>query len=168
MKFIAAVDKNWAIGNKGRLLVRISEDQRNFRQVTMGHVVVLGRKTLEEFPGGKPLKGRTNIILSRNPGYAVDGAVVVHSEGELFDTLKNYDTDDIYIIGGQSLYDALIPYCDTGIVTKIDMEYEADAHIINLDTADNWIISGERESENQSEYRFSFITYKNVSPLSAD
>ena len=65
MKFIAAVDKNWAIGNKGRLLIRISEDQRNFRQTTMGHVVVLGRKTMEEFPGGRPLKGRANIILKK-------------------------------------------------------------------------------------------------------
>lgn len=83
MKFIAAVDKNWAIGNKGRLLVRISEDQKNFRNETMGHVVVLGRKTLEEFPGGRPLKGRTNIILSGNPEYTVDGAVVVHSLDEL-------------------------------------------------------------------------------------
>lgn len=168
MKFIAAVDKNWSIGNKGRLLVRISEDQRNFREETMGHVVVLGRKTLEEFPGGRPLKGRTNIILSKNPGYAVDGATVVHSIEELFGVLRNYDTDDIYIIGGQSVYDVLIPYCDTGIVTKIDSKYEADAHIMNLDTADNWVVSGEREGEDQSEYRFSFVTYKNVSPLSAD
>ena len=84
MKFIAAVDKNWAIGNKGRLLARISEDQKNFRKETMGHVVVLGRKTLEEFPGGKPLKGRKNIILSRNSEYSVPDAVVVHSIDELF------------------------------------------------------------------------------------
>ena len=79
MKFIAAVDSKWGIGKNGRLLIRISEDQRNFRETTMGHVVVLGRKTLEEFPGGRPLKGRTNIILSRNRDYSVDGAVVVHS-----------------------------------------------------------------------------------------
>ena len=115
MKFIAAVDKNWAIGNNGRLLVRISEDQKNFRNETMGHVVVLGRKTLEEFPGGRPLKGRTNIILSGNPEYTVDGAVVVHSLDELFVELKKYDSDDIYVIGGQTVYDALIPYCDTGL-----------------------------------------------------
>ena len=138
MKFIAAVDNNWAIGNKGRLLIRISEDQKSFRQTTMGHVVVLGRKTLEEFPGGRPLKGRTNIILSRNPEYLVEGAIVVHSMDELWMELGRYDTDDIFVIGGQTVYDALIPYCDTAVITKIDRSFEADAYITDLDKAEGW------------------------------
>ena len=160
MKFIAAVDKNWAIGNKGRLLVRISEDQKNFRNETMGHVVVLGRKTLEEFPGGRPLKGRTNIILSGNPEYTVDGAVVVHSLDELFVELKKYDSDDIYVIGGQTVYDALIPYCDTGIITKINEEFDADAYIPNLDKISGWEVADNRPGDDLSQYDFSFVTYK--------
>lgn len=160
MKFIAAVDKNWAIGNKGKLLVRISEDQKNFRNETMGHVVVLGRKTLEEFPGGRPLKGRTNIILSNNPEYAVEGAVIVHSLDELFTELEKYDTDDVYIIGGQTVYDALIPYCDTGIITKIEKEFEADAFIPNLDEISDWGVTDSRPGEDQSQYNFAFVTYK--------
>ena len=161
IKFIAAVDKNWAIGNKGRLLIRISEDQRNFRQTTMGHVVVLGRKTLEEFPGGRPLKGRANIILSRNPEYAVEDAVVVHSMNELFTELAKYDTDDIFVIGGQTIYDELIPYCDEAVITKIDREFEADAFISNLDKLDNWDVTDERPGEDVSEVNFTFVTYKN-------
>jgi len=161
MKFIAAVDKNWAIGNKGRLLIRISEDQRNFRQTTMGHVVVLGRKTLEEFPGGRPLKGRANIILSRKPEYAVEDAVVVHSMDELFTELAKYDTDDIFVIGGQTIYDELIPYCDEAVITKIDREFEADAFISNLDKLDNWNVTDERPGEDVSEVNFTFVTYKN-------
>lgn len=162
MKFIAAVDKNWAIGNKGKLLVRISEDQKNFRNETMGHVVVLGRKTLEEFPGGRPLKGRTNIILSSNPEYAVEGAVIVHSLDELFTELEKYDTDDVYVIGGQTVYDALIPYCDTGIITKIDEEFEADAFVPNLDEISDWSVTDSRPGEDQSQYNFAFVTYKKL------
>lgn len=164
MKFIAAVDNNWAIGNKGRLLIRISEDQKNFRQTTMGHVVVLGRKTLEEFPGGRPLKGRTNIILSRNPEYLVEGAVVVHSMDELWKELDRYDTDDIFVIGGQTIYDALIPYCDTAVITKIDRSFEADAHITDLDKAEGWHVVEERPGEDTSEVNFTFVTYKNDNP----
>lgn len=165
MKFIAAVDNNWAIGNKGSLLARISEDQKNFRKETMGHVVVLGRKTLEEFPGGRPLKGRTNIILSTNPDYTVKDAVVVHSIDELFEKLSEYESDDIFIIGGQTVYDVLIPYCDTGIVTKIDKSYEADAFIQNLDEMDNWHVENERSGTEPNDVNITFVTYKNSESL---
>lgn len=166
MKLIAAVDRNWAIGNKGRLLARISEDQRNFRQTTMGHVVVLGRKTLEEFPGGRPLKGRTNIVLSTNADYEVEGAVVVHSMDELFDVLSGYDTDDVYIIGGQSVYMALTTYCDEAVITKLDRAYEADAHVINLDEDENWSVVSERPGSEEGDIPITFVEYKNNNPES--
>ena len=166
MKFIVAVDNNWAIGNKGRLLARISEDQKNFRKETMGHVVVLGRKTLEEFPGGKPLKGRKNIILSRDHEYSVPDAAVVHSIEELFEEISGYESDDIFVIGGQTVYDVLIPYCDEGIVTKIDKTYDADAFIPNLDLLDNWYIEGGRPGTDTEDIKFTFVTYKNKTPLS--
>ena len=86
MELIVAVDNNWAIGNKDNLLVSIPEDHKFFRQVTMGNVVILGRKTLAGFPNGLPLAGRDNIILSRNQNFSVKGGIVVHSEEELFET----------------------------------------------------------------------------------
>lgn len=162
MKFIAAVDENWGIGHNGKLLTRISADQKFFKQTTMGHVVILGRKTLEEFPGGKPLQGRINIILSHNKEYAVEGAIVVHSIEELFDKVSGYDSDELYVIGGESVYQTLIPYCDTGIVTKIHYAYEADAFIPNLDEMDGWNIMEEGEMQEANGIFFHFCQYQNL------
>ena len=103
MKLIAAVDKNWAIGYKNQLLVSIPSDMKQFRQKTTGHIVVMGRKTLESFPGGLPLKNRRNIVLTSNRNYQVKDAVIVHSEEELKEELKKYDTDEIFVIGGESI-----------------------------------------------------------------
>ncbi len=133
MNVIVAVDNNWAIGNKNQLLVRIPNDHKHFREETTGKVVVLGRKTLETFPQGQPLKNRTNIILSKDKEYRVKDAIVVHSIEELLEELKKYNDEDIYIIGGDSVYKQLLPYCNVAHVTKIDHEYEADAYFPNLD-----------------------------------
>lgn len=165
MKFIAAVDENWGIGYKGKLLARISEDQKNFKNTTMGHVVVLGRKTLEEFPHAKPLAGRTNIILSRDENYMVDGAVAVHSLDELMHVLAQYDTDEIFIIGGQSVYEKLIPYCDRAYITKIYKAYDADAFIENLDENPDWRLVDEGECKFHEELKFNFNEYENANPM---
>ena len=102
------MDKNWAIGNKGELLVRIPADHKMFRQETTGKVVVLGRKTMDTFPGGQPLKNRDNIILSRNEAYQQKDAQVVHSVEELLEAVKGYDTKEVYVIGGSSVYEQLL------------------------------------------------------------
>ena len=99
MNLIAAVDRNWAIGKNNELLVRIPMDQKFFRETTTGKVVVMGRKTLESFPNGLPLKNRTNIVLTHNPNYAVKDAIIVHSLDELHEELKKYNSEDIYVIG---------------------------------------------------------------------
>ena len=108
MNLIAAVDQNWAIGNKNELLVRIPADQKFFRETTTGKVVVMGRKTLESFPNGLPLKNRTNIVLTHDHTYKVPGAVVVHDMDELHEELKKYDSEDIYVIGGETIYRQLL------------------------------------------------------------
>ena len=145
MNLIAAVDENWAIGNKDDLLVRIPADHKAFRQETTGKIVVLGRKTIETFPQGLPLKNRTNIILSTNKNYQVKDALVVHGLEELFACLKDYDTKDVYVIGGESVYRQLLPYCDTAHITKIDHAYEADAYFPNLDKLPEWEITADSE-----------------------
>ena len=113
MKAILSADRKWGLGYQGRLLVSIPSDLRFFRETTMGHVVVMGRKTLATLPAGQPLKGRTNIILSRDPEWNVRGATVVHSIKELMEVLKPYEDDDIYVAGGGEIYRQLLPYCDT-------------------------------------------------------
>ena len=112
MNLIAAVDKNWAIGLNGKLLVRIPEDMKFFQRATTGKVAVMGRKTLESFPGGQPLKNRTNIVLTANRNFQVKGAQTVHSMEELLEELKQYRSEDIYIIGGESVYRQMVDLCD--------------------------------------------------------
>ena len=136
MKAILSADKNWGIGYQNRLLVSIPSDMKFFRQTTTGKVVVMGRKTLESFPNGMPLKNRTNIVLTGNKGYHVKDAVIVHSKEELLEELKKYDTDDVYVIGGESIYRMLLPYCSTVYVTKIDQAFQADTFFPNLDEMD--------------------------------
>ncbi len=162
MNLIAAVDENWAIGNKDDLLVRIPADHKAFRQETTGKIVVLGRKTIETFPQGLPLKNRTNIILSTNKNYQVKDALVVHSLEELFACLKDYDTKDVYVIGGESVYRQLLPYCDTAHITKIDHAYEADAYFPNLDKLPEWEITADSEEQTYFDITYHFLKYERV------
>ena len=127
MNLIAAVDENWAIGKNNQLLVRIPADQKFFREMTTGRVVVMGRKTLESFPNGQPLKNRTNIVLTHNKDYAVKDAVVVHSMDELHEELKKYDSDDVFVIGGEKIYEQLLDECDVAHITKIDFDFDTAA-----------------------------------------
>lgn len=160
MKLIAATDKNWAIGRKGKLLVSIPEDMKYFRDTTTGHVVVMGRKTLESFPGGKPLSDRVNIVLTANPAYQAKGAVIVHSLDELEKELEKYDTDDIFVIGGEKIYRQLYQQCDTAYITKIDYAYEADAYFPNLDKDEEWEFVGESEEQTYFDLTYTFCTYR--------
>lgn len=164
MDLIVAVDNNWAIGNKGGLLVSIPEDHKFFRQVTMGNVVVLGRKTLAGFPNGLPLAGRDNIILSANREFQPKGGIVVHSRNELFETLKRYEDREIFVIGGGSVYEMLLPYCRFAHVTKIDYSYEADTYFPNLDRLDNWKLVGDSEEHTYFDLIFYFYKYENMCP----
>lgn len=162
MKMIAAVDNNWAIGYKNRLLVRIPADQKYFRNETMGKVIVMGRKTLESFPQGQPLAGRTNVVLSRKPDYQVKGTVVINAVEETLEYLSQFDTDDIFIIGGETIYRQFIDYCDEALITKIDHEYQADAWFPNLDEMDEWQLVGDTEEQTYFDLEYVFLKYKRV------
>ena len=141
MNLIAAVDQNWAIGNKNELLVRIPADQKFFRETTTGKVVVMGRKTLESFPNGLPLKNRTNIVLTHDHTYKVLGAVVVHDMDELHEELKKYDMAHI---------------------TKIDYAYDADAYFPNLDERPEWKITADSEEQTYFDLEYYFYRYERV------
>ena len=136
---IAAVDKNWAIGNKGDLLISLPEDQKGvFRVYTAGNTVVFGRKTLMTFKDQKLLPKRINIILSRNKSFEKEGAVILHSTDELDSYAKNHPDEKIFVIGGEEIYKTLLPICDEAIITKINHEFEADAYFPNLDEDEEW------------------------------
>ena len=160
MNLIAAVDKNWAIGKNNQLLVRIPAHQKFFRETTTGKVVVMGRKTLESFPNGLPLKNRTNIVLTKDKNYKVKDAIVLHSMDELMVELEKYDSDDIYIIGGEKIYAQLVDQCDVAHITKIDYEYDADAYFPNLDEKPEWVITGDSEEQTYFDLIYYFYRYE--------
>ena len=160
MNLIVAADKNWGIGKDNKLLVSIPSDMKFFRQETMGKVVVMGRKTLESFPNGLPLKNRTNVVLTSDKNYQVKDAVIVHSIDEVLEELKKYDDDEIYVIGGGKVYEELLPYCDVAHVTKIDFAFEADTHLPNLDEDTEWEITAASDEQTYFDLEYTFVKYE--------
>lgn len=167
MHLIAAVDKNWGIGRDGRLLFRLSQDLQHFRALTSGHIVVLGRATLSTFPGQKPLAERENIILSRELGYTVPGAVVCHSVPSLFSLLSDEHNlnKDVFVIGGASIYAQLIPYCRDAYITHIAADGNADVFLPNLARMADWVLTDVGESMEEGGVFYSFARYQNNAPL---
>ncbi len=165
MNIIVAVDKNWAIGYQNKLLNSIPEDMKFFRETTTGNVVVMGRKTLESFPNGRPLKNRTNVVITRQKDYEVPGAVVVHSVEEALEYLKDFRSENIYVIGGASIYEQMLPYCDVAHVTVMDYAYQADTWFPNLDEMDDFVIAADSEEKTYFDLEYCFKMYVRKSKL---
>lgn len=165
MQLIAAVDKNWAIGYKGRMLVTIPADQKLFRQETMGKIVVMGRKTLLTLPGQRPLPGRINLIMTTDREFQIKDADICHSVDEVIQKLQRYKGeqgftgDDIFIIGGQTVYEQFLPYCDTAHITYIDYAYQADTYLVNLEK-EGWVVTEESEEQTFFDLCYDFRKYK--------
>lgn len=161
MNCIVAVDQNWAIGKGNKLLVSIPADMKFFReQTSKGGVVILGRKTLETFPGGQPLKNRINIVITKNKDYNVKGATVVHSIDEALKAAEAYNSEDVYVIGGATIYEQMLPYCDVAYVTKIDYAYEADAYFPNLDKDEEWVMTATSDEQTYFDLEYAFTKYE--------
>ena len=160
MNLIVAVDKNWGIGYQNKLLNSIPEDMKYFRETTTGKVVVMGRKTLESFPNGLPLKNRTNIVITGDHTYKAKDAIIVHSIEEALEELKKYDDDQIYIIGGESIYREMLPYCNVAHVTKVDHVYEADAFFPNLDELEDWEVTADSDEQTYFDIPYQFVKYE--------
>ena len=162
MKLIVAVDREWNIGNKGDLLFRLPLDMKFFRTETTGKVVVMGRKTLESFPNSKPLKKRVNIVLSRDPEYSVDDAIVVPDVETLTDVLKEYNNDDVYVIGGEAIYRLLLPLCDTAVITHVDaVAEEADKKFPEL-SPEEWELERIIDEAEDNGYHVRWCEYKRI------
>lgn len=156
MNLIVAVDKNWAIGKDGDQLVYLSEDLKRFKALTTGHPVILGRKTLATFPGGRPLKDRRNLILSRSADFAPEGAEVFSD----VETLRAVAPEDAFVIGGASVYRQLLPWCSTAYVTKIDRAFPADCHFPDLDQDPAWEQAEESVPLEQDGIIYRYLTYR--------
>ena len=162
MELIVNVSENWGIGMGDRLLVSIRADLLRFRDLTMGGTVILGRKTLQTFPGGRPLKGRRNIILSTNQDYQVENAEVAHNVEELLALLR--PEENTFVIGGESIYRLLLPYCGKARVTKSYVNLPADRFFPNLDEMPNWQVEHTEELLEENGVSFQYVDYVNSSP----
>ena len=156
MELIVAVDQNWAIGNQGDQLVYIPEDLKHFKELTLGRTVIVGLRTVATFPGGRPLKGRDNWVLCHDSTLAPEGARIFSN----LDSLLAADPKDAVVIGGASVYKALLPYCDTAHITKIDASYPADTWFPNLDEDKAWEVAEVSEPLTHEDLTFRYVTYR--------
>lgn len=161
MKLIVAVSENWGIGNENKLLFSIPQDMKFFRETTKDSVVIMGKNTLESFPGKKPLKNRVNIVLTSRVDYEAEGAVICHSIQEAVENSKLYDKE-VFVIGGETVYREFLPFCDTAYVTKVYADAKADTFFPNLDERSEWALSEKSETYEDNGYEFEFCTYKKI------
>lgn len=161
MNFIVAVDNNWAIGYEGGLLTHLPGDLPYFKEKTAGKVVVMGRKTLESLPGGRPLKNRRNIILTRNKSLHVEGAQVCYTKDEVMDVIKEYSSEDVFIIGGAEIYNMFMDDCKKAYITRIYAELPADTYIHNLDHRDSWTLTWKSNMAEHEGLTYQWTIYEN-------
>jgi dihydrofolate reductase len=162
LNLIAAVDRRWGIGRQGQLLFHIREDMKRFRALTIGHIIIYGRKTLETFPGSKILADRENIILTRQADFKAGGAVIVHSVEELMAILGQRPGKMAFVIGGTSVYQQLLPFCQSAYVTKVEAVVAADSFLPNLDQLPGWHLI---EQENLIRTSAGIIGYEQPAAL---
>ncbi len=158
-KLIASADKNWGIGKNNRLLVQIPSDMKRFREMTMGCIVVMGRRTLESLPGGLALQDRINVVLTKNLSFQAKNVVIKHDIESLVEYLEAQEAD-VYVIGGESIYRQLLEYCDTAYITRIDHAYAADAFLPDLDKGEQWEKVSESEEQTYFDLEYTYVVYE--------
>lgn len=150
---IVAVYSDWGIGADGTQPIALSADRKYFREATKGACVIVGKRTMADFPGGRPLPKRVNLVMTRSDA-EIPGAILVHSVEEALEAAKEYEK--VMVIGGATVYKALLPYCDEALVTKVEAQPKSDVFFPNLDESPEWECAdpGIRGEEEGIGYRF--------------
>lgn len=160
MKMIVCVSENFGIGLNNELLFSLPPDMKFFRETTMGKVIIMGRGTLDSFPGGKPLKNRTNIVLTRDRDFSREGAIVFNSKEEILRFTEQFAPDDVYVIGGGQIYEMFRDVCSEILITKVRKSVPADTFFFDIDSDGNWYLENESELMEHEGISFSFCTYR--------
>ncbi|MDO5695888.1 MAG: dihydrofolate reductase [Eubacteriales bacterium] len=160
MKAIVAVEKNWGIGYQGRLLTHIPADLRYFKEKTINKAVIMGRRTFESLPGRQPLPQRHNIILTRDADYQVRGAVVLRSKEAVLEYVKNMQSADVFVIGGEQVYKLFMPETDEIYVTRIDYNYASDVYFPNLDMLPEWAVTAVSPEQTHFDISYTWKVYR--------
>lgn len=159
MRMILAADEKWGIGKDGDLLCHIPGDLKYFKERTLGKTVVMGRVTLESLPGSKGLPGRRNIVFTKQEDYVAENAETVSSEEELWSTLTGVAPEDIFVIGGEKIYKALLPFCDKIYVTKMYQDFAADRFFVNLDEDVDFEAKELSDIQEENGIKYQFFVY---------
>ena len=159
MKAIVCVDKNWGIGKNNEMLFHLPEDLKFFKEKTWGKRVVMGYKTFLSLPNKKPLPNRENIVLSRKTDLKIDGVKVINSKEELLSYLGE-DTSNVFLMGGEVIYNELLNLCDEAYVTKVESDGNAEKFFPNIDENPDWEKIYEGEKIQSGKFEISFNTYK--------
>lgn len=165
MNLIACADSNWGIGYGGDLLFHIPEDLKRFRAITLDKTVVMGRKTLESLPGGKPLSGRLNVVFTRDKGFNQSGVITVNSIEEFLQEFDAEDNPGIFVIGGEKVYNTLLPYCRKAYITRVYAQKNADVYIADLDKSKEFVLSERSELYDYKGLKYTYDIYENINPL---
>ena len=166
MNLIAAVNDDWGIGCRGTQTIVIPADRKHFKETTLGAAVITGRTSLADFPGGRPLPGRMNIVLSRDTTLAIDGATVVNTLAALHREVAALEGAPVFVIGGGSVYNLLLPYCTRAYITRIYASPESDTFLPNLDKLPNWSLVSRGERQVTADGTpYSFDIYENNAPM---
>ena len=163
MNLFVSVTQNWGIGCENKLLFHVSHDLIRFKEITTDNVVVMGHNTLKSLPGGRPLKNRTNIVLSRDTSLTIPGVIIYNSIGQLLEGLKNYNPEDVFVIGGEAIYTALLPYCKKAYITKFRATPKADTFLPNIDEMPDWVLAEESEEYEHEGLVYTFCLYERKS-----
>ena len=162
MKMIVCISENYAIGKGNDLLFSLPPDMKFFRETTMGKTIIMGRSTLDSFPNGAALKNRVNIVLTRDKNFSRENVLAFNTPEDVLEHIKNYPTDDCYVIGGAQIYKLFEPYCNEAVVTKVKKTVDADKFFFNIDESNDWEKYYESETMNYEGTEFVFCTYKRV------
>lgn len=157
MELIVAVYDDWGIGCCGTQPIALSADRKFFRQTTKGAMVIVGRKTLEDFPGQKPLPGRINVALTRSH-QEIPGFTLCHSPVEAVELAKT--AERAFVIGGGSVYTQMLPYCDRAYITKVHTTTKSDTFFPNLDAQEDWILSETLLSGEENGIAYEMLLYE--------
>lgn len=160
MKMIVCVAENFGIGKDNNLLFSLPPDMKFFRETTLGKVVVMGRGTLDSFPGGRPLKNRTNIVLTHDTSFEREGAVALHSKEEVLEYIKQFESDDVFIIGGGQIYEMFREECNEVLLTKVRKTVPCDTFFFNIDNDESWYLESESRMMEHEGTLFSFCVYR--------
>lgn len=159
MKCIVLADKNWGIGKKGRMPVNIPADMKLANNETIRKTIIMGRKTFESNPANQIMSSRRCIVLTKNKQFRARNIITAYSVDQALEFVKDVDTDDVYVMGGEQIYKAFLEYCDEVLVTKIDYTYESDAFFENLDQASEWELTEESEEQTYFNLEYKFCKY---------